>query len=82
MRRVRVSREERTRRLAHLQLLSYGINDLTTVLGVVVQAPFARSGRKGRVKEVLERAGKFNPDVFVCASMASARAPGSSRFLL
>jgi hypothetical protein len=34
MLRVRVTREERTWPLANLQLLSYGINDLTTVLDI------------------------------------------------
>jgi hypothetical protein len=37
---------------------------------------------KAYVKEALERAGKFNPDLFVFASTASARVPGSSRSLL
>jgi hypothetical protein len=40
MLRVRVFREERAWPLANLQLLSYGINDLTTVLGIVGAGPF------------------------------------------
>jgi hypothetical protein len=58
------------------------VNDLTTVFGIVGAAPFARSSRKGLCEEGAREAGKFNPDLFVFASTASARVPGSSRSLL
>jgi hypothetical protein len=40
MLRARMSREERAKPLAGLLFLSYGINDLTTVLGIVRAGPF------------------------------------------
>jgi hypothetical protein len=60
------------------------VNDLDDCVRYRRRGPLSLAAPvlKAYVKKALERAGKFNPDLFVFASTASARVPGSSRSLL